>query len=95
MMDPMSIDINRENLCTIVWDKLGDREVMVLLTIAVRLAEGQRIFGKLTANKRDWVKELMEEQLDSSLYSVFHLLDLQDKECQKNHQQKAPTGPEE
>lgn len=63
-----------------ILEKLGDREVHVLYYLACRLAQGQRLFGRLTPKKRDWVKDLVEENADNSLYSIFHLIDLADGE---------------
>lgn len=49
---------------------LGDEEIEVLHDLAVRIAMGQRTYGKLALAKdpRDLDKEAYEEDLDSSIY---------------------------
>lgn len=57
------------------WEFLGPRERLVLLTYAMRLANGQRKYGQLTTKKKDWTYEAIEEALDASVYLTALLQD--------------------
>lgn len=58
-----------------VWEKLGERERLVLLTFASRLWNGQRKYGPLKVGKKDWAYEAIEEALDASVYLTALLQD--------------------
>jgi hypothetical protein len=68
-MTPTSI----ENLLT-VWEKLGPMERSVLNTLAHRLHAGQRKYGPLTENKKEWTWEAAEEGLDQAVYLAASLV---------------------
>lgn len=51
-----------------VWEKLGNTERKVLLTIMWRLYAGQRKYGLLENNKKEWDMEAIEEAMDASVY---------------------------
>lgn len=70
-MTPTSI----ESLLT-VWEKLGMMERSVLNTLAWRLYAGQRKYGKLEENKKEWTWEAAEEGLDQSVYLAAALVTL-------------------
>jgi len=59
------------------WNQFGPNEKKVLYIFATRLLTGQRLYGKITPKKKNWVKESLEEQLDSSVYNTVKLLELQ------------------
>lgn len=61
------------------WEKLGPRERKALLAIGMRLWAGQRKFGKLTIDKKDWAYEAVEEALDAAVYLAALLNDKTDK----------------
>lgn len=58
------------------WNQFGPNEKKVLYIFATRLLTGQRLYGKITPKKKNWVKESLEEQLDSSVYNTVSLLEL-------------------
>ncbi len=62
-----------------VWEKLAARERLCLLTLGARLAAGQRKFGPLSAGKKDWKYEAVEEALDASIYLTALLNDSVEK----------------
>ncbi len=62
-----------------VWEKLAARERLCLLTYGMRLAVGQRRFGPMTLDKKDWPYEAIEEALDASVYLTALLNDRVDK----------------
>lgn len=62
-----------------VWEKLGERERKITLTFMNRLWAGQRKYGPLTAFKKDWTYEAIEEALDASVYLSCALQDRCDK----------------
>lgn len=70
-MTPTSID----TLLT-VWEKLGPMERSVLNTLAHRLYAGQRKYGKLDENKKEWTWEAAEEGLDQAVYLASALVAL-------------------
>lgn len=82
------VPMDESKLRELVWEpgvkaiveRLGDREVRVLYFLCCRLHQGQREFGKLKPKKRRWVKELVEENADNALYSMFHLVDMADED---------------
>lgn len=61
------------------WEKLGPRERKVLLVFALRVWAGQRKYGKLSIDKKDWQYEAIEEALDASVYLAALLNDRTDK----------------
>lgn len=61
-----------------LWADMGPRERRVLTEFAVRLLAGQRAYGQLTQNKKNWRKEAKEEALDMAVYLCAALED--DKE---------------
>lgn len=62
-MTPTSI----EHILT-VWEKLGPMERSILNTLAYRILKGQRDYGMLHENKKDWNWEAAEEGLDQAVY---------------------------
>ena len=62
-----------------VWEKLGERERQVLVTLGQRLYVGQKRHGKLSIDKKDWTYEAIEEALDGSIYLTCALADRVDK----------------
>ena len=50
------------------WEKLGEGERNILLTFTMRLYAGQRKFGPLRRDKKDWKYEAIEEALDLAVY---------------------------
>lgn len=50
------------------WTKLGQGERNVLLTFTARLAAGQRKYGPLARDKKNWTYEALEEALDGAVY---------------------------
>lgn len=50
------------------WEKLGEGERNILMTFLMRLYAGQRKFGPLTRDKKDWKYESIEEALDLAVY---------------------------
>jgi hypothetical protein len=68
-MTPTSVD----SLLT-VWEKLGMMERSVLNTLAWRLYSGQRKYGKLEENKKEWTWEAAEEGLDQAVYLAASLV---------------------
>ena len=50
------------------WEKLGEGERNVLMVFLMRLYAGQRKFGKLTRDKKDWKYEALEEAIDGAVY---------------------------
>jgi hypothetical protein len=50
------------------WEKLGQGERNILLVFLMRLYAGQRKYGKLDTNKKDWTYEALEEALDMAVY---------------------------
>lgn len=58
-----------------VYEKLGERERLVLGTYAQRLWNGQRKYGPMTLAKKDWPYEAIEEALDASVYLAAMLND--------------------
>ena len=62
-----------------VWEKLGERERQVLVTLGQRLYVGQKRHGKLSIDKKDWTYEAIEEALDGSIYLTCALSDRVDK----------------
>lgn len=61
------------------YEELGERERKILATLAMRLWAGQRKFGKLSVDKKDWGYEAIEEALDASVYLACMLNDKADK----------------
>ncbi len=57
-------------------DSLGFDERAVLLRLAKRLVLGRRQYGELNIAKdsRDWMAELLAEQLDAAIYSSIALI---------------------
>lgn len=55
---------------------LGNGELRVLESIAARLRIGQRQYGllNLEAERRDFIKETLEEMLDGVVYASCYLL---------------------
>jgi hypothetical protein len=53
--------------------ELGADEVRVLLTLAKRLAMGQRCYGALDLahDVRDWRRECLEELVDAAIYRAI------------------------
>ena len=70
-MNPTSIDSLLE-----VWEKLGKMERATLCTLAHRLHAGQRKYGKLEDNEKEWKWEAAEECLDASVYLAAGLITL-------------------
>ncbi len=62
-----------------VWDKLEARERLCVLTFAMRIHSGQRKFGPMTRDKKDWQYEAIEEALDASVYLTALLNDRAEK----------------
>lgn len=58
-----------------IWESLAETERMVLLTYAKRLQKGQRLFGPMYVDKKDWAYEAIEEALDASIYLTALLSD--------------------
>lgn len=58
-----------------IWEKLGQRERIVLLAFGQRLLNGQKKYGPLTFAKKVWTYEAIEEALDASVYLVACLQD--------------------
>jgi hypothetical protein len=56
--------------------ELGDDELRVMVTLARRLLEGQRCYGKLSlaTDSRDWKKERSAEIQDLLIYDAFEVL---------------------
>lgn len=61
------------------WETLGEREKKILATFTMRLLAGQRKYGKLSIDKKDWSYEAIEEALDASVYLAALLNDKTDK----------------
>lgn len=59
-----------------ILERLGDREMHVLYDLATRLHEGQKLYGRLTPNKKNWLKEAYEESLDRAIYDSCNYVDL-------------------
>lgn len=51
-----------------LWEGLGATERKVFLTYGWRLRAGQRKYGLLEDNKKEWDMEAIEEALDASVY---------------------------
>ncbi len=66
-----------------VFGLLGARERRVLMVLAERLLAGQKQYGLLIRAKKNWKKELFEEQCDSSIYSAAALVDYEDAETDR------------
>lgn len=62
-----------------LWEKLAERERKVLLTFAQRLWNGQRKYGAMSTDKKDWPYEALEEALDASVYLTAALNDRVEK----------------
>lgn len=62
-----------------VWEKLAVRERKCLLTFGMRILAGQRKFGPMTVDKKDWPYEAIEEALDASVYLTALLNDRVEK----------------
>lgn len=56
------------------YEKLGPLERKVLLTFLHRLYAGQRKYGKLSEDKKEWTWEAAEEALDASVYLSVSLV---------------------
>lgn len=65
------------------WAHLGDRERKLLAIISERLLVGQRTYGELSAGKRPWKKEAMEEMVDGIVYTACELLEMMENEDAK------------
>ena len=61
------------------WENLKERERKVLLTFAQRLLNGQRKYGAMSQDKKDWPYEAIEEVLDACVYMTACLNDRVDK----------------
>jgi hypothetical protein len=74
----------KANLETVLelWEKLGPREKMVLQTFGMRLWAGQRKYGQLSVDKKDWAYEAIVVALDASVYLTAMLSDKVDKAFQ-------------
>lgn len=68
-MTPTSIETLLE-----CWEKLGKMERAVLTTLGWRLYAGQRKYGKLENNKKEWTWEAAEEGLDQAVYLAAALV---------------------
>ncbi len=68
-----------------IMEILGNEEIEVLHDLAVRIATGQGVYGKLNlkSEQRDLDKEAYEEDLDSSIY----------RSCRYVKRKRAETGP--
>ena len=58
-----------------IWEKLGPRERLILMTFGQRMLNGQRKYGKITVGKKDWTYEAIEEALDCAVYLTAKLQD--------------------
>jgi len=58
-----------------LWARLGERERRVVKRFVERLYEGQKLYGTLTKDKKNWRKETQEEALDASGYLCAQLED--------------------
>ena len=83
-----------EKLLTI-WEQLGDREKRVLSILAERLLNGQRVYGHLVRAKKNWRKEMFEENCDASIYGCCALVDDEDDRGQPESvpPESFPYGP--
>ena len=61
-----------------VWKDLEPRERRAVLLYASRVLQGQKLFGPVFKNKKNWAKEALEEGIDASVYLTFKALDLED-----------------
>lgn len=59
---------------------LEAREQEVVLRFVRRILDGQLAYGPLTKGKKNWAKEVLEENLDSCVYTLAALLDLAEDE---------------
>ncbi len=59
-----------ENLDTLLntWEHLGIRERKLVLVYMMRLWNGQRKYGKISLQKKEWRYEALEEALDACVY---------------------------
>lgn len=57
---------------------MGPMEQRVLLQLAVRLLNGQAVYGKLEPGKKDWRKEAKEEAMDGMVYLACALVEEED-----------------
>ncbi len=62
-----------------VWEKLAERERKCLIVYGMRVLAGQKKFGPMTVDKRDWPYEALEEALDASVYLTAALNDRVEK----------------
>lgn len=61
------------------WEKLGERERLCLLVLAMRIKRGQTAYGPMTVDKKDWTYEALEEVMDGLVYMAIALQDKSDK----------------
>lgn len=75
------MELPKANLETVLdlWEKLGPKEKMVLQTFGMRLYAGQRKYGQMLTDKKDWAYEAIEEALDASVYLTAMLGDKVEK----------------
>lgn len=63
--------------------EMGDMELQAMRIFQQRILQGQKAFGALSPNKKDWQKEMMEECVDGSVYGIVKLLQLMGPEGRK------------
>lgn len=73
--------------------KLGTDELKLLEIMANRLQMGQDQYGKLRKGKKEWLRELLEELLDASVYlsAELHYSNSKDGKGEKRTPRKASS----
>ncbi len=71
----MHTDGPMEDLNTLLdtWENLALRERKLVIAFMLRLYAGQRKYGPITLDKKDWDYEAMEELLDTCVYMTAKL----------------------
>ncbi len=59
---------------------LPEMERRIVEVIVTRLTDGLREYGRWDSHKHDGIKDIMEEQADTAVYSVGKMLELMDEE---------------
>jgi hypothetical protein len=54
--------------------QMGNMELQAMRIFQQRILTGQKAFGVLTPNKKNWKEEMFEELVDSSVYGTVELL---------------------
>lgn len=57
------------------WEFLGKKEKAIVVLFAKRVLAGQRKYGEVSTDKKNWTWESLEETLDGSFYLLARTLE--------------------